>query len=603
MAKRSLGIILIAVLCLSIVYSFNISTATSTDSYFDDFNGAQLSTGWKVENGIGDYTLNNGIMTLSSSTSSGGEAVTIYRDYMPQTDEFTVSARVSSDRLAGFALRIQAGPLPIFGSTQGAQLEIDNGVENKNFMASWNAGSWTWTNVYSPVATNVWFILEMQVQRNPFTITYNVYSDSGTLLGTLSTNNIGFSYDSINYICLEAWTSPTAYNIDWVRVESALTQTPLTPIPTSISTGPTATFIPTTTPVFNSGITIFNLNPAIFISILLAAFFIILLGYLLIMGDKKKNWKLSKEKLAELIKINGRIELAEASKVTGVKASKIKKLFSELFDENSVAQGFFVNDDKEFVTESLLVNWVSKTGKFSFADFGLTFGLVESEAKEIIQDLFNEKKLKGAFTLDAQGFVTEDRLIGEIGKDMQSSNSEHANSSNNWVNNPETNQKSEIKPENPPAKSDETNSNSDANSNAKNLPKFSLLESEEIELELENDWQVIQHGESFEWSKSMFHFELLRKPLLTNKRIVLLKDNEIDFELPIDLLNSVEVKALFSGNSYLKLHLKNGDVTSFMFVCTGAKMFLGTFYLAGKYRTILNQWVESINRLIIAKKN
>jgi hypothetical protein len=49
------------------------------------------------------------------------------------------------------------------------------------------------------------------------------------------------------------------------------------------------------------------------------------------------------------------------------------------------------------------------------------------------------------------------------------------------------------------------------------------LEDKEVIRELESGWQVVRHGRKFEWLKSMFCFELLRKPVLTNKRRILLK--------------------------------------------------------------------------------
>lgn len=53
-------------------------------------------------------------------------------------------------------------------------------------------------------------------------------------------------------------------------------------------------------------------------------------------------------------------------------------------------------------------------------------------------------------------------------------------------------------------------------------------------LEKEKDWYAVRHGRKFEWSKSMFRFELLRKLVLTKQRIVFLKDAEIDYEIPLE---------------------------------------------------------------------
>lgn len=129
-----------------------------------------------------------------------------------------------------------------------------------------------------------------------------------------------------------------------------------------------------------------------------------------------------------------------------------------------------------------------------------------------------------------------------------------------------------------------------------------LLEDEKLIRELEGGWNVVRHGKKFEWSKSMFRFGLLRKPVLTNKRLVLLKGEKIDYELPIEDIKSVESDTAGAGNPYLRMELKNGEGVSLAFACTGFKMFLGASYLIGKSRSIVDQWVQSINNLILLRK-
>ena len=85
-----------------------IRIGPKSDVFFDGFTGTSLSSGWSVENRGGSYSLNNSILTLSSNNPS----VTVYRDFVPQADNFTVSARVRSRDLAAFALRIQARAQP-----------------------------------------------------------------------------------------------------------------------------------------------------------------------------------------------------------------------------------------------------------------------------------------------------------------------------------------------------------------------------------------------------------------------------------------------------------------------------------------------------------
>lgn len=123
--------------------------------------------------------------------------------------------------------------------------------------------------------------------------------------------------------------------------------------------------------------------------------------------------------------------------------------------------------------------------------------------------------------------------------------------------------------------------------------------SEVIVRELESSWQVVKHGRDYEWSKSMFQFGLLRKPVLTNKRLILYNKEQIDFQIPIERIRSVEADTIASGNSLLRVELKDGGAFSLFFTCVGAKMFFGAPYMYGKANSIVNQWVQSINNLLL----
>jgi len=126
----------------------------------------------------------------------------------------------------------------------------------------------------------------------------------------------------------------------------------------------------------------------------------------------------------------------------------------------------------------------------------------------------------------------------------------------------------------------------------------SKLEENEIvikTLEKEKDWYAVRHGRKFEWSKSMFRFELLRKLVLTNKRVVFLKGEEIDYEVSLkDIKEAVPDSVGFAGNPYLRLELKNGDAVSIIFQCVGMRVFMGIFLLS-KQRKLTEDWINAIN--------
>jgi hypothetical protein len=236
--------------------------------------------------------------------------------------------------------------------------------------------------------------------------------------------NIGRMWNTWDTVTLQ-WTLTVPENNAYaknviinVRVGSSMPSTPsptLSPTTSPTASPPSPTIspspLPSPTPISNSA------NSAILWSwLILAAVAVVCILSFLILNKRKKKWRQSKEKFAELVKTSGRVELAEASKATGVKISKIKKLLSEVGVDDSATQGFFVNGDKEFVLKSTIAKLVLEMGKFSFAGFGSKLGFTENDSERIISELLSEKKVSGTFTLDGKSFVTEESLMDEIGK-------------------------------------------------------------------------------------------------------------------------------------------------------------------------------------------
>ena len=132
--------------------------------------------------------------------------------------------------------------------------------------------------------------------------------------------------------------------------------------------------------------------------------------------ENKENWYKEKQTLEEKLKREGRVDLEEVSKETGAKMDKIRQFLSEVGTDKLAFQGFFVNNDTQFILKSLFVDSLVLVGRESFANFGSKLRITESEAKKIVTELLHEKKVNGVVTLDGKGFVTEESLIDEIGK-------------------------------------------------------------------------------------------------------------------------------------------------------------------------------------------
>jgi len=129
---------------------------------------------------------------------------------------------------------------------------------------------------------------------------------------------------------------------------------------------------------------------------------------------RRRKWQIILSKLEGLLEEKERVELKEVSEDTGVSLSNIKALFSDLMREKPYLQGFFINDDKEFILESALVYLLNSIGRVSFEDLGSKLGVTPENAREIIDKLYENGKIKGYYTLDGKGFVTEEKLREEL---------------------------------------------------------------------------------------------------------------------------------------------------------------------------------------------
>lgn len=131
-----------------------------------------------------------------------------------------------------------------------------------------------------------------------------------------------------------------------------------------------------------------------------------------------------------------------------------------------------------------------------------------------------------------------------------------------------------------------------------------LSESEKVirELENENCWRCVRHGGKIDYYTIE---ESLREPVLTNKRLIMLKGGKIDYEIPIDAIERVEPN-LAGFTPILKLMLKNGDTFSLNFIFFPPPWLsgyvVGDLYLRGETKNIVDRWAQSINNLILSKK-
>jgi len=218
---------------------------------------------WHVTSDGGVYSETDGVLTFSGDEFAAGP--TLYKEFEPPQDDFEVSIDLKAETLgeinrdplgAGegfgfgftanyaqphpgihFQMRARAGGQFLLvwpaGLSDNYGLEYDwrpfvyNSLGYNNGYDYWHPGT-SVDRSNSTVQPDVWYTLKLKVQKDPFTVTGEVYKPQGNLLGSYtirSINNLEFS--DIKYFTITSWAGGTFYiqNITGIapKVQTSLT--------------------------------------------------------------------------------------------------------------------------------------------------------------------------------------------------------------------------------------------------------------------------------------------------------------------------------------------------------------------------------------------
>lgn len=173
------------------------------------FGTAQSSfQGWQVENGGGQYSQSNGLMSFSGN---GGNYITLYEQIAP-TESFNFSLQVTAATLQGFAIELRDN-LPFAGSTQGVNFEF-GARDGGTFSLARYSNGWTWNEFASNIKQNINYTMILSVNKNPFIITATVLGQNGTSLGSYSASDMtNLAFNNINYLGFGVLESGGNYSV------------------------------------------------------------------------------------------------------------------------------------------------------------------------------------------------------------------------------------------------------------------------------------------------------------------------------------------------------------------------------------------------------
>jgi hypothetical protein len=133
---------------------------------------------------------------------------------------------------------------------------------------------------------------------------------------------------------------------------------------------------------------------------------------------------------------------------------------------------------------------------------------------------------------------------------------------------------------------------------------------------LDVGWRAVRLGRKLRDDLKKFSYGELREPLLTNKRFLLLKDDKIDYEIPVSDIKGADYKMTGGYWSdpfpYFIIELKNDETDLFAFVRVLPKRhpseYTEKFFERSGWRLspitirIMLKWEKTINELIGTKQ-
>jgi hypothetical protein len=127
--------------------------------------------------------------------------------------------------------------------------------------------------------------------------------------------------------------------------------------------------------------------------------------------------------------------------------------------------------------------------------------------------------------------------------------------------------------------------------------QFNLRDGEFVvkALDAEEGYHVVLHGEKIEWFKTAYRPEYFRTPLLTNRRLLFLKEKKIDYEIPLDNIQEAIFKSTLGTNARIRLDMKDGGVLHIVFESISSRVFLGNAMENAGAERLSKDWIEAIN--------
>ncbi|MFH0897291.1 MAG: hypothetical protein V1850_04505 [Candidatus Bathyarchaeota archaeon] len=213
-----------------------LPVARASSGFQEDFNDLSLPTNWVANSMHGAYSIGNGTLNLRSADYTPWASISIQSNCTPSDNGFNLRTRVRNNGGYGiyFALFVSNKTFAVSKDGQeNAQCTINTIAVEYDYQSfkvcrgtSPTASHWSWFNIASVGTVGNWYILELNVSKNPYEVTANVYNDNDVLLGSRTISDMVLQYSQINVCGVAVWRgvpqgdSLANYDVDWIKGEN-----------------------------------------------------------------------------------------------------------------------------------------------------------------------------------------------------------------------------------------------------------------------------------------------------------------------------------------------------------------------------------------------
>lgn len=234
--KFSLFLFLIILSFVATIPVTEAKGANAKSGFVEDFIASSLPKKWYTASWHGTYSVGSSILNLQSADYTPWASISVQTNCKPTSNNFRLSARVRNNGGYGVYLALFVSNQTFIVSKNGEEnyectrntIAIEDDYESFKVCrgTSPTAIHWSWFTIAGSGTVGNWYIVELEVNENPYQLVARVYDNNNVLIGSGTISDMVLPYSQINVCGIAIWRGVPAsdslanFDIDWIKGEN-----------------------------------------------------------------------------------------------------------------------------------------------------------------------------------------------------------------------------------------------------------------------------------------------------------------------------------------------------------------------------------------------